>query len=415
MSREFDVVIVGAGVVGAVTACLLVERQRCSPSRVAIVAEALPESAAEADAAPDWDLRVFALSRASQRILQRCGIWRRLPALRRCAYEHMCVWDAGGTPQGPGSIRFDAAELGQPDLGSIVDGRTLLAHSVAAARAAGVVLIEARVVDATVAESQVRLGLADGRELRCALFAAADGTQSPTRDLLGITTAGHAYHQDALVARVTTQRPHEATAWQRFLPTGPVALLPLADGSSSVVWTVPRTEARRLCALTPEEFGTALTEATGAVRGDCRRVSALASFPLQLQYAERYVGAHAVLLGDAAHVVHPLAGQGLNLGIADAAALVDVLAAAGAPRAFGELRLLRRYERWRRSENLAAAGALDALERLFTNSHPALAALRRAALSQVDRLPFLKGGFARRALGLSGDLPEFVANEEPVD
>jgi len=412
MSREFDVVIVGAGVVGVVTACLLVERKLCAPARVAVLADPLPEAAEAADAAPGWDLRVFALSRASERVLRCCAIWQRLPPRRRFAYERMCVWDSSGTPGGRGSIRFDSAALGEPDLGSIVDARALQAHSAAAARAAGIVLIEAGLAELTVGESEARLGLTDGRQLRCTLVVAADGTESRTRGLLGVATAGHAYDQDALVAHVRTEKPHAATAWQRFLSTGPVALLPLTDSLSSVVWSVARAEAARLRALTPQEFGTALTEATGAVLGRCELVTAIASFPLKLQYAERYVTAHGALLGDAAHVVHPLAGQGLNLGLADGAALVDVLSGAGRPRAFGDPRVLRRYERWRRSENMLAATVLDGLERLFTNSNPGLRALRSSALGRIDRLPMLKHAFARRALGLSGDVPAFVS--EPV-
>jgi len=410
MSREFDVVIAGAGVVGAVTACLLVQRRLCVPARIAVVADALPELAAAADASAHWDLRVFALSRASEQLLKRCAIWQRVPPRRRCAYERMCVWDSSGTAGGGGSIRFDSAEIGEPDLGSIVDGRALLAHSAAAARAAGIVLIEAGLSDVTAFESDVRLGLTDGRQLRCALVVAADGTESRTRGLLGLATAGHAYDQDALVAHVRTEKPHAATAWQRFLPTGPVALLPLTEGLTSVVWSVPRALARRLSDLAPEAFGAALTEATGAVLGRCELVTAIASFPLKLQYAERYVAPRGVLVGDAAHVVHPLAGQGLNLGLADAAALAEVLSATAGPRAFGDHRVLRRYERWRRSENLIAATALDGLERLFTNSSPGLGRLRAAALSGVDRLPLLKRRFARRALGLSGDIPAFVAD-----
>ncbi len=217
------------------------------------------------------------------------------------------------------------------------------------------------------------------------LLIAADGADSKTRELLGIDTAGHAYHQDALVAHVRTAKSHRNTAWQRFLPTGPLAFLPLPDGRSSIVWSMARAEAVRLRALDAAAFGAALGEASGEALGEVELTTPIASFPLKLQYAVDYVRPRAVLLGDAAHAVHPLAGQGLNLGLLDCASLADVLGAAGCPRLVGEYRLLRRYERWRKSENLLAATALDGLERLFSNSNPAVARLRAAGLDAVGK------------------------------
>jgi 2-octaprenylphenol hydroxylase len=404
-SRDFDVVIVGAGVVGAVMATLLVVRKLSAPGRVAIIAD---HFATPAPADADWDPRVFALSRASQRLLTACGVWDSLPAQRVFAYERMCVWDAGGEPRGKGSLQFDCAEIGEPNLGFIVDGRALQWHCLQAARAAGAVLLEAgpAAIDATDADISIRLS--DGRALRSQLLIAADGQESKTRALLGIETAGHVYHQDALVAHVRTAKPHCNTAWQRFLVEGPLAFLPLPDGRSSIVWSTALPEATRLRGLDDEAFGAALTAAGGAVLGECELSSPLLSFPLKLQYALDYARPRAVLLGDAAHVVHPLAGQGLNLGLLDCAALAEVLGEAGGAGYFGEHKLLRRYERWRRSENLLAAGALDGLERLFSNADPLRAGLRAAGLSAVGKVPFVKRRLAQRALGLVGDVPEFL-------
>jgi 2-polyprenylphenol 6-hydroxylase len=404
-ATDFDVIVVGAGVIGLAMASLLLARKLSTAGKVAVVAEhfsAAPKSGA------DWDLRVFALSRASERLLKICGVWTLLPATRVFPYERMCVWDAGGTPAGPGSLTFDCAELGEPNLGYIVDGNALQWQCLQSARAAGVVLIEGRVEAAVAGDDDVTLRLRDGRELRGTLLAAADGPDSKMRELLGIDTAGHAYHQDALVAHVQTAQVHANTAWQRFLNTGPVAFLPLNDGRSSIVWSVSRAQADILRAMDSEAFGVALTEASGAALGQCTLTTKLAGFPLKLQYALDYARPRAVLLGDAAHVVHPLAGQGLNLGLLDCAALSQVLGEAGGVENYGDYQYLRRYERWRRSENVIAAAALDGLERLFSNSDPRSVGLRTAGLGAVARMPFVKRGFAQRALGVAGDVPEFL-------
>ncbi len=403
-SRDFDVVIVGAGVIGAVMASLLAARKLCSPARVAVVAESVAPAAAH----DEWDLRVFALSRASEQLLKACGVWQILPAQHVFAYERMCVWDARGEPQGKGSLSFDCAEIGEPNLGYIVDGRDLQRQCLQAARSAGTVLIEGTVDSIAAGDTEISMRLRDGRELRSELLVAADGAHSKVRELLGIGSAGHAYHQDALVAHVRTSKPHCSTAWQRFIGSGTVAFLPLPDGRSSIVWSVALPEAERLRALDAAAFGAALTAAAGAALGDCELSSPLASFPLRLQYALEYVRPRAVLLGDAAHVVHPLAGQGLNLGLLDCAVLAEVLEEGGSGGYFREHKLLRRYERRRRSENLLAATALDGLERLFASVDPLSAGLRGAALSAVGKLPYMKHSLARRALGLSGDVPAFL-------
>ena len=404
-SNEFDVVIVGGGVLGLVMGCLLLARKLCISGRVAVVAD---QPAAVPPLVADWDLRVFAMSRASERLLKICGIWNSLPQARVFPYERMCVWDAAGKPRGAGSLTFDCAQIGEPNLGHIIEGRALQWQCLQSARAAGVVLIEGAAASIAVCDESVTLHLKDGRELRSELLVAADGTESTTRQLLEISTAGHAYHQDALVGHVQTSKHHENTAWQRFLSTGPLAFLPLGDGRSSIVWSVARDQASHLRAIDPERFGQALTEASGEVLGRCELTTTLASFPLKLQYALDYARPRAVLLGDAAHAVHPLAGQGLNLGLLDCAALAQVLGDAQGAAHFGDYKHLRRYERWRRSENLAAAAALDGLERLFSNRDSKIAALRTAGLSAVERMPFIKRRFAQRALGLSGDVPEFL-------
>jgi 2-polyprenylphenol 6-hydroxylase len=408
MTQDFDIIVVGAGPVGAVTAGLLAARKIAPAARIALLANEWPEAQAPSE---DIDLRVFALSRAAERILELCGAWQTLLPARVSVYERMCVWDGSGTAGKSASIEFDCAEIGEPNLGSIVDGRALAFATFDAARRAGVAILRGEVAALESVGRGNRLRLADGRHLAAKLLLGADGAQSTIRQLAGIETAGHSYAQSALVAHIRTRLPHRRTAWQRFLPTGPLAFLPLADGRSSIVWSLAQAEADRLKALDATAFAHELTRASDGVLGECALVTGIKCFPLQLRYALHYVRRGLALLGDAAHAVHPLAGQGLNLGLMDAAVLADVLESAG--DAAGDLRVLRRYERWRKSENMLSATLFDGFDRLFSNAHPALTALRSFGLSSVERAPLAKREFARRALGLGGDVPAFLRGARP--
>ena len=400
MKHDFDLAIVGAGVVGATLACAL----RNSGLRIALLDARRPETfAAEAE----LDLRVFALSRASIRILDALGAWHTIQSVRASPYREMHVWDAGGN----GSIHFDCAEVGEPWLGYIVENR-LIQHALLQqiATSHSVSLLAPAKLEALNPDSTgVSFSLDGGQRYRTRLLVAADGAASATRALLGIETRGWRYGQQAIVAHLEVEQAHRETAWQRFLPTGPLALLPLADGRVSLVWSAEDAQAERLRAMDDAAFCDAVSVASeerlGRVTGTTRR----AGFPLQLLHAQRYVGARCALIGDAAHVAHPLAGQGVNLGMLDAATFADVILAAHTRhRDIGEPGVLRRYERARKADNLAMIYALDGFKRLFSNDNAALTELRNCGMRAVDAFTPLKSVFMRRAMGLGGELPSLA-------
>ena len=394
---RFDILIVGGGMVGAALACA------CSGRGLSIgVVEARVPSR-------DWpvgevDLRVSALSRASQRILQRLGVWDRMAGLGVGVYREMHVWDAVGR----GEIHFDSADLGEPDLGHIVENRvTQLALWERLERAEDVELLcPARVAELALQGASAQVTLEDERIIESDLLVGADGRDSRVRALAGIGTDGWLYDQHAIVAHVSTQKSHRQTAWQRFLPTGPLAFLPLADGRCSIVWSVCADKVGELLALDDDAFSAAVTEAIDSRLGRVEVDSPRAAFPLRRQHARQYVRAHLALIGDAAHAVHPLAGQGVNLGFLDVAELVQVIDwARSKGRGLGALGTLRRYERARRGGNLAMLTAMDGFKRLFSNRVLPVAAVRSLGLTAVDHLAPVKRLFMREALGLNPDLP----------
>jgi 3-demethoxyubiquinol 3-hydroxylase len=386
-----DVLVAGAGVVGAAIALGLAR----AGMRVALV-EPRPTPAWDEHA--PRDLRVFALAPASVRMLQRLEVWDRIAAHRAHPYREMRVWDAGGA----GELHFRAQDIGAGTLGHIVEQSAIqTALWEALERERSVELHSpARVTALHPEADSLTLDTDAGDPLTARVAIAADGADSALRTLAGLDVAGRAYGQRGLVAYVETELQHADTAWQRFLPTGPLALLPCSGGLGSIVWTLPEAEAVAMLALDDAAFGAELTRAFGARLGAMRVVSPRAAFPLRLQLVRRYVAGRVVLAGDAAHVVHPLAGQGVNLGLQDAAALIDAMAAAhGEGRDPGAALLLRRYERVRRSENAIAARAFDGLNRLFSNEALLPTLLRGPALGLVDRLGPLKRMFARHAMG----------------
>jgi len=402
-----DVVIVGGGPVGACLGALLA-RGAGGAGGAAGLAVAVLEPRAPAPLAGDAPLeaRVVAVSRASERVLGRAGAWGRIRGPRLSPYERMRIWHESVAPASDAVLVFDAADVGEPNLGYIVENRQLQSALLEAFTQAGGCIEPAPLAALEITEESVRVHTARG-VLTARLVVGADGAQSALRQAAGLTAETSAYGQSAIVASVATAKPHEATAWQRFMKDGTLAFLPLADGTSSIVWSADDQLAARLVALDAAGFAAELDRASDLALGVTRLVSERVSFPLNRLSAQRYVAQRVALIGDAAHVVHPLAGQGVNLGLLDAAALAQQVAAAVARREDpGALGVLRAYERWRKSEVAAMSTAIDAFDRLLAHGTGPVARLAQRGLSWVNRSEELRRFFIRRALGLTGELPE---------
>ncbi|WP_253451915.1 UbiH/UbiF/VisC/COQ6 family ubiquinone biosynthesis hydroxylase [Halomonas sp. Y3] len=400
-----EVVIVGAGMVGAALACLLGE----AGVEVALVdaREALLDPEAVGRGQPA--MRVSALTPVSQRLLERLGAWEWMAARRVSPYRHMQVWDA----EGSGEVSFSADQAGVPILGHIVENDVTLAALERRLRALPSVqlVLGGRVAGLEAAEGEARrVRLADGRCLVAPLVVAADGARSPLRELAGIETRERDTGHRAVVTTVRVARAHGEVARQAFLPTGPLAFLPLClEGEShycSIVWSTSPEEAERLQGLSPEALGQALAAAIDHRLGEVTVVERTVAFPLVQRHAERYVLPGLALVGDAAHSIHPLAGQGVNLGLMDAAVLAEeLLAARRRGVGLGNERWLGRYARRRRADNAGMLALMDGFRLLFGARHPALALARNLGMSGVDRLTPVKRLLLQQATGHRGRLP----------
>jgi 2-octaprenylphenol hydroxylase len=400
MSERFEVIVVGGGMVGAAVACALGH----GGMQVALLDKAEP--------ARQWpqepiDIRVSALTRASRLMLEQLGVWPGMVRRGVSAYREMRVFDA----RAGGELHFDCADTEFNELGHIVENRVTVAalwdvldtlDSVNCITPAKVSGIESEPDD-------VQLRLDDGRTFRTNLVIAADGNDSALRKMAGIGVTGWDYGQHGLVATVTTELSHRATAWQRFLDEGPLAFLPLANGQCSIVWTLHSDTAKAHLALPDAEFLKVLEQASDGLLGKMLSVGPRAAFPLRFQYADRYTADHLALVGDAAHVMHPLAGQGANAGLLDAAAIAEIiLEARRGQRSLSGRRFLRRYERWRKGDNLIMMGSMDALNKAFGIQSREVAELRSTGMNWINQTGLLKNYFNRYAMGLRDDLPSLA-------
>jgi 2-octaprenylphenol hydroxylase len=403
MSGSLDVLVVGGGPVGGAVGALL--------ARAGHGAAALRVGLLEAAAAPA-DGRVIALSRASERILGAAGAWSGIQP-HAWPYEHMRVWHQSVAAEGDEVLQFDAAQAGEPNLGYIIETRRVTTALMDAFVAAGGQVIhgELRAVMPADSGALVRVQTS-GAELSAQLIVGADGARSAVRSAFGIEARTASYEQTALVARVIPEASHRNTAWQRFVDGGTLALLPLADGSVSIVWSVRAAQGRALLAATASEFEALLLQESAGVLGRLTLAGARLAFPLQRLSADRYTAQRCALVGDAAHVVHPLAGQGVNLGLLDAAALAQLTVQA---RASGELlgaqRTLREYERWRRGENQLMEFAIDAFNRVLAQGVGPVSVLARGALALTNRSALLKRFFIGHALGQAPALTAWESDQ----
>ncbi len=393
MRSQLDAVIIGAGMVGAATALGLAR----AGLKVALIEQ---NPVAPPQLQDPVDLRVVAIAPHAQRLLVDLGVWSQIAAVRASPYARMQVFDAIGGSR----IGFDAADYGWPCLGHIVENR-LVAGVLwrAVERESGVrLLLGDSLRGFDIDEAGVRLRLESGGTLQAKLLVGADGVQSRVREQLLIGVEGAAYGQSGLVAHIELEHPQRELAWQRFLPSGPPAFLPLADGRASIVWTLPSERAGALVAAPEAEFEAQLQRASAGAFGRLRLSSERGAFPLRLQIAQRFAQQRAVLLGDAAHVVHPLAGQGVNLGFADVESLLaGVARARAAQRAPLGDSDLQRWARERRSDATLAARAFDGLNRLYSVTDGPLVAARAFGLSLVDRFTPLKRKLAEHAAGIA--------------
>jgi 2-octaprenylphenol hydroxylase len=400
---EFDVAVIGAGIAGSALAVALSGKGLS----IALV-ESRPLTRPQLPSGLDvqqFDARVSALTPRSRGMLETLGAWQAIAGYRHCPYGHMTVWDAEGT----GEIEFDRAEVNAPALGYIVENRAIVAALLdKIAGAADVTTFSPARLEACtrLGSSKMEVLLEGGDSLQAALVVAADGAESKVRGMMGFHTREWDYHHRAIVATVQVERPHRETAWQRFLPSGPLAFLPLpgAPGQHccSIVWSLRDELVDPLLTLDDTAFCGALTQAFEGRLGDVLASSPRYAFPLRQRHAVDYVQSGVALVADAAHTIHPLAGQGINLGLQDVAVLAEeILGGRQRGAAPGQIELLRRYQRRRKGENLLMMTAMEGFKRLFEQQSLPVRWLRNAGMRGVGQLGPLKQQLIRRAMGLA--------------
>jgi 2-octaprenyl-6-methoxyphenol hydroxylase len=404
--RRVDILISGGGVVGLPLGLALAQGGLST-----VIADAAPPAQA---LDPKFDGRVSALAYASVRMLAALGLWDALSPHAQPIREILVTDGKAGQAASPFSLHFDSQEVGADSLGHISENRHIRAvlHDAVARQSGLTLLAPAAVKSLTVEAGAAVARLADGEEISAALVIAADGRDSPLRSQMGVQTIGWSYPQTGIVATVEHERPHNGVAYEHFLPSGPFAILPMTGNRSSLVWTEDKRKAPALLALDEAGFNDELARRFGSHLGKTKSAGPRWSYPLAFHLAREFVRPRFALAGDCAHGIHPIAGQGLNLGLKDAAALAEVLLdAARLGRDIGALDTLKRYQRWRRFDSFALAASTDALNRLFSNDIAPLRHLRDLGLGIVDSIGPARRFFMRHAGGDVGKLPRLMKGE----
>lgn len=390
MQNEFDIIIIGAGIVGLVFANLIAEQDLSiaiidnNPCPKFILTE-------------QYDLRVSAITSSSETILKQAACWDALANQRISPFRAMQIWDASGS----GQIGFSALEIGQPQLGHIIENNLLLQTLTEQAQKKANVkfFYQTQLKKLIVEKEKASLELINQEKLTAKLIVGADGAKSWVRQQSNIPCEFYNYNHSALVTTVTTEKPHKETAYQRFLADGVLAFLPLAQKNlCSIVWSTQPEIAARLVNASESEFITQLNTACAKQLGSITAIDKRVSFPLFMQHAKDYVAPHIALIGDAAHTIHPLAGQGLNLGIADAAALAELINLQIRQQcSIADFALLKKYQRQRKTENMLMIETVTNLKRLFSNTFEPVIFSRNLGLNIVNKIAPLKNFFMANA------------------
>ena len=399
--KSYDIVISGAGIVGASAACLFARQGMtvCLINNKALT---------------NWDThghspRVSAINQSSISVLEYIDVWQQIRLKHVSPYTKMKVWEHSTQAE----IKFSARDLMVPQLGIIVENNTITAALADKLRKDPNITVLENTCLADRSEYQDRLTLTTrcGTTLHCTLLVGADGTDSVTRELCQIKSTVHDFHQQAIVTIIRSEDGHYNTAWQAFLPTGPIALLPLTDGRCAMVWSCDDAYFHSVMALDDEAFCDRVSTYFESRVGKILECEKRYSFVLKQQHAQTYLARKTVLIGDAAHVIHPLAGLGANTGITDAAALSQIIEQARKKgKEFSTHSVLRRYERWRRGDNAVILGFLQGLQTLFGNDQLITESIRGTGLKFTDNVTILKRFLAKYAMGINGDLPIICHN-----
>ncbi|WP_375174151.1 UbiH/UbiF/VisC/COQ6 family ubiquinone biosynthesis hydroxylase [Pseudooceanicola sp.] len=403
MEHDSDILIVGGGLNGPATALALA----LSGLRVTVI-DALPAATRVEE---DFDGRGYALALASVRLLRRIGVWDRVSDHSQPMLEIKVTDGRAGEAPSPFFLHFDHAEIEEGPMGHMIEDRYLRRGLMEAMEQSDrITLINGETVVAQTAEpGGVRITLASGREMTGAVLIGCDGRRSGTAERAGIKRTGWDYGQTALVCAIEHERPHGGVAHQFFMPPGPLAILPLPGNRSSIVWTESTTRAAEIQGLDDAGYLEVLRPRFGDFLGEISLAGKRFSYPLNLTVATEFVAERLALVGDAAHGMHPIAGQGLNAGLRDIGALAQVL---GEARARGEdigaLPVLRRYQEWRRFDTASLALATDMSNKLFSSDNPLLRAARDIGMGAINAMPGLRRGFIREAAGLTGELPDLM-------